>query len=611
MQKRSAAAAGSHSRFGYVVSLLTVSILLVLGAYRHLLPLPLGSDTLWVGAASQNITIVDFFKPFDAALPTSTPWRDYYRRINLRPVSPYDVAGTNFTEWVNSQFDISFQYLLQNVADSNFQHGSLVSQGVVEGGIIASPSKSSPDYFYQWVRDSAITIRSIISNLFAADTNRFFNDRETVLNATLAATVVKYINNSFALQRLDNPSGQGVKLNLLSNLKGLGEPKWNVDNSPFLDVWGRPQNDGPPLRSVAIFHLLDELHERDLTFSDLIEQCRREGLLNGYLPFSNDRELFEEIVYWDMQFILQHWQQDSFDLWEEINGKHFFTSIVQYAAVKMGQRFLQEHKDYTWDTFDRSTLTNDLQKCGQDMFRFLTFDAGYLNPNKNFIVETPSIINSRSGLDIAVIIGSLLTRNEKDKVPFGVTDSGVLNTLYQLVKSMGIIYPINHPKASLNIGVALGRYPEDIYDGVGTSEGNPWFLATCYASELLYRLILESYQSQSDLVIPLDKWKSEFWTLIFDGFDEQKGQSYQLVIPWGTPAFTQTMLSIFDLGESFLDVVREHVSKGGHMSEQFNKYTGYLQGAANLTWSYSAMWKSCYTRSQALALVGVPSEGDL
>src|SRR5438067_683903 len=31
------------------------------------------------------------------------------------------------------------------------------------------------------------------------------------------------------------------------------------------------------------------------------------------------------------------------------------------------------------------------------------------------------------------------------------------------------------------------RYPEDVYDGVGTSLGNPWYLATTSMAELFYR----------------------------------------------------------------------------------------------------------------------------
>lgn len=594
---------GSHRGSKHALSVLTLIIIISLIAYRFFLPL---ESELQVARApwsfedeDRNVTIVDFFKPFDSAHPTSLPLKDYYRKINLKPVAPYSINKANFSEWVDVQCESSFERLLQNVADSELNGDHLVSEGVVEGVVIASPSKSAPDYFYQWVRDAAITMHTVVNNLFPV-TVAPYDAGAGAVNVTLARTVLKYVNNSYVLQRSDNPSGQGVDGQDGNPLRGLGEPKWLVDNKPFTQNWGRPQNDGPPLRSLTIFTLLHELALNGVALEDIIEKCG----FGADLKFRNDTELFEQIIYWDLRFIMFNWKEDSFDLWEEVNGKHFFTSLVQFTSIKMAISFLEKSEN-EWTRFDKQVLLQDLRKCLNDMAQFLTFDSGFINPNKNYIVETPSVLNQRCGLDIAVIIGSLLTHAENFDVgvPFGVTDTGVLNTLYSLVKSMGVIYPINHQRAPLNIGVALGRYPEDIYDGVGTSEGNPWFLATSAAPELLYRLILENYKLQRDLVIPLNRWESEFWTLVFDGFQHYTDQEYQLVIPWGSPAFGQTMTAVFDLGESFLDKMREHVSDAGEMSEQFNKYTGYLQGAHDLTWSYGALWSTCHARKQVLPLV--------
>lgn len=559
--------------------------------------------------SSNNVTIVDFFKPYDPAYPTSLPSDTYFRRINLRPLSPYSVARVNFTDWINEQFDATFEKLLNNIGDSNLPN-TLISQGVTEGAIIASPSKVTPDYFYQWIRDSAITINTVISNLFPLPMGSLEKKNDASfapfaeINVTLAGTVLKYINNSYTLQRLGNPSGQGVNTGADNSLRGLGEPKWNVDDKPFLGSWGRPQNDGPALRSISIFHLLKHLEMNNLSLQDIITKCETQQKKAFDLPFHNETELYEQVLYWDLQFIIQNWQEDSFDLWEEVNGKHFFTSLVQLTTIKLGISYLKEKETGVDENFIRQ-----LENCYNQISTFITMEGGFLNPNKNFVVETPSILNARSGLDIAVIIGSLLTHDDhfSTNIPFDVSDSGILNTLYSLVKSMEIIYPINHQRANLKIGVALGRYPEDIYDGVGTSEGNPWFLATASASELLYKLIWKNYQSKDDLIIPLNTWESEFWTLIFEGFEDypkdDTKHGYQLVIPYGSPAFKQTMISIFDLGESFLDKIREHASEEGCMSEQFNKYTGYLQGAENLTWSYGAFWSSCHIRSRVLPLL--------
>lgn len=558
-----------------------------------------------------NITIVDFFKPYDPAYPTSAPTNRYFKKINLRPLSPYNIPRVNFTEWIDEQFRISFERLLANIGDENLlSYEPLKNDGVLEGVVIASPSKKDPNYFYQWARDSAITLNTVVSNLFD---DRSSSSQQPEVNVTLAGTVLKYLNNSYDLQRLNNPSGQGVPS---ESLKGVGEPKWHVDNQPFSEPWGRPQNDGPPLRCLTTLHFLKQLQNHQISLEAVVSAY--ESFYNKPLDliFENERELFEKILIWDLKFVIENWKENSFDLWEEIQGQHFFTSIVQLTSVKFGILYLKEHKK-EWP--DLQSFVADLEDCFDNIHSFIFMEGGFINPNKNFIVETPSMLHSRSGLDIAVIIGTLLTHDtqmaKSDTIPFDVDDSGILNTLYSMVKSMEIIYPINHQRANLKIGVALGRYPEDVYDGVQTSEGNPWFLATAYASELLYKLIWKNYQLEDDLVIPLNNWESEFWTLIFEGFEEYMSENsfggsiygesnnYQLVIPYNSPAFNQTMISIFDLGESFLDKIREHVSDDGNMSEQFNKYTGYLQGAENLTWSYGAFWSSCHIRSKVLQLL--------
>ena len=56
---------------------------------------------------------------------------------------------------------------------------------------------------------------------------------------------------------------------------------------------------------------------------------------------------------------------------------------------------------------------------------------------------------------------------------FEPSHPGVLSTLRRVAKSFEGLYDINRAKTWVE-GLALGRYREDIYDGVGTSVGNPW-----------------------------------------------------------------------------------------------------------------------------------------
>lgn len=66
-------------------------------------------------------------------------------------------------------------------------------------------------------------------------------------NTQLKPWIEDYITAQAVLQTVKNPSGS-----LLPSGLGLGEPKFNVDGTKFNGNWGRPQRDGPALRSIAI-----------------------------------------------------------------------------------------------------------------------------------------------------------------------------------------------------------------------------------------------------------------------------------------------------------------------------------------------------------------------
>ncbi|KAM3160828.1 1,4-alpha-D-glucan glucohydrolase [Lachancea thermotolerans] len=551
-------------------------------------------------ATTHNVTISDF-NPQGSVSPTSAPDYSYYQqRIQLRPLISSTVARDEFEAWLQKQTTVSFERLLANIGDVELNNLSS-TDGVAEGGVIASPSKQAPNYFYQWVRDSAITINTVVSHISNSS-------QSSGLNLTLVGTVLKYINNSCILQRTANPSGS-----LQPELEGLGEPKWEIDDSAFTGSWGRPQNDGPPLRAITTLNFLSTLNQSGHSLENVIDLYQKEFKTDLRLSFQSERELIEQALALDLNFVVKNWRKSGFDLWEEVNGQHFFTALCQLKAVSLGWNYYTNIRP-EFDN-EQKSISGGLHNSFEDILNFLLVDGGFLNPAKNYIVETPQILGQRSGLDIAILIGSLLTHDSEenspnsDKFPFDVNDSGILNSLYGLVKQMEILYPVNHQRANLNLGVALGRYPEDIYNGVDTSEGNPWFLATSAAAEVLYKVIWHYQSLNQDLVIPLDGWQSEFWSLIFERIDfSLQGQdTWQLVIPYHSPAYNQTMVSLFTLGDSFLDKVREHVSDEGEMSEQFNRYTGFLQGARHLTWSYGAFWSSRRWRDQALKALNAPN----
>lgn len=64
-------------------------------------------------------------------------------------------------------------------------------------------------------------------------------------DSDLLTVIEEYISAQAYIQTLSSPSGD------LSS-GGLGEPKFNVDETAFTGSWGRPQRDGPALRATAL-----------------------------------------------------------------------------------------------------------------------------------------------------------------------------------------------------------------------------------------------------------------------------------------------------------------------------------------------------------------------
>lgn len=481
---------------------------------------------------------------------------DFTLQNNIQLIDQYNYNNNiTFNHWIENEINICHKNILLNIkqddnnnnnnnntTDHFYPHGNDINNGV----IIASPQHNMPNYFFQWTRDSAITAYYFISNNNQSQNN---------------ILISHYINNSYILQRVNNTSGNFSAADKWAN---LGEPKFYCNNTPFNLNWGRPQNDGPALRLISIVtHLLNQPSQ------------------------NNHSSVLTDICQFDAKYILSHWNQKSFDPWEEIFSFHFFNHMVHLYALKLYQHYYPTNPDHKQIVSTIHTIEAFINKY-------------YVDYNLNLIVETPNLWDQRpSHLDIAVLIASLtthpLTINSTSplnqiKMPFDTDNLLVLNVLYKLMQEMKSLYPINkNLHAGHNAAVALGRYPEDIYDGIHTSSGNPWFLATCQGANILYRLVHSLHQSHNDLKITLpphnnNNNNNNFWSLFFK--QQHLGNTNTLTLPYHSKAFNETITQILNIADGFIQIIKTHVNDKGEMSEQFNKDNGFLTGASNLTWSY-------------------------
>ncbi len=421
-------------------------------------------------------------------------------------------------------------------------------RGAAPGAVTASPS-TRPDYRYHWVRDAALVMRTVLG----------LRDRET---DTQERARLEGILGDFA--RLSRRNQE------TPTLSGFGEPKFHLDGRAFDGPWGRPQNDGPALRAIALAawaeRLLAEGREREV----------RELLYSPELPART-------VVKADLEFVSHQWKELSFDLWEEVRGSHFFTRLVQRRALLDGARLAERLKDggaAAWYRLQARALEAELTR--------------HWSADRGFILETLDRDDGRndktSGLDAGVVLGALV--GDSGDGFLGVADARVLATAAVLEDAFGALYAVNRRQLDwegLSLAPAIGRYPEDRYDGYETDrEGNAWFLVTHAFAELHFRLATLLAKAGW---VKVDRVSRPF-------YERALGARLGAVdLRRGDPRFDGLIAGLRGRGDAFLRRSRFHAGAAGELSEQLNRHHGRQQGAEQLTWSHASLLEAVWARA--------------
>ena len=385
-----------------------------------------------------------------------------------------------------------------------------------------------------------------------------------------------YSKLQYDIQRTNNPSGS------FGDLSGLGEPKFNVDGTPFTGPWGRPQRDGPALRALTLMRYLKAYNNtHPLLWTPADSRGQYKDLYTASMPPNS-------VIKADLEYVAHNWQASGFDLWEEVNGLHFFTAMVQLRALKEGAVV--------------AGLFGDMGAAGyykQQADALTTFIRNFWDNNKGHLVET--LQSQRSGLDCGILVGTLQgteTTYAADEGVYPPWSDEILVTLLAFVKDMRNRFPINSAAAKSSdqlAGVGMGRYPEDLYDGDTTSVGNPWFLCTASVSEVFYRTASNAQQRTSFAVTSRNL---AFWQAVLPNTFQNARTVTAL-----DPAFRPAIRRLKEIGDSFLSVVQAHAGTQGDLSEEFDGVTGFMRGAADLTWSYGAFIDAVRRRRELPAVL--------
>eukprot|EP00461_Guttulinopsis_vulgaris_P002045 UN02046 len=488
--------------------------------------------------------------------------------------------------------------------------------------IVAARSKENPNYFYDWVRDSALAIRTMES-LYGT-------------NTTEISKWYERYENSVTGQLTKNEHGvDGVDIR--------GEVKYYVDGSLFTGPWCRSQNDGASARMLIRLNYAFYKIQMGQVNKVRDEMWRADGSRPG--------------LKWELDYIKAVWKDHSCDAWEEARGLHYYTLAVHRKALVHGARLA-----YQLGFDDYAIQTLQVAQDVADVIRERFVKDGKILP----MIDVDSSPSDRLGYDTAVTLGLIVgdfttperaapiitdlnqslrahfkragcstaaVLNKKLKQPnadcaqlsyfitttasienlnylaFPTTkDNVALNSLYGLMQWSKDNFVVN--KALLEKGYVAGlvaRYPNDVYDGTGVSRGNPWILSNFIFAEAL--LVVGNSFINSNVInfdnnaLPLVK---DIWTTV----QNKRPQDC-------TTERLQTLITNANQGKSYQDtttakciqvgayyyslhtanVVFEQIGFPLDLSEQIHRDTGIMRGASYLTWSYST-YHSWYTQLQ-------------
>ncbi len=416
---------------------------------------------------------------------------------------------------------------------SNLQHPK-----AKPGAVIASPSgtrEGEANYLFHWVRDAALVMQATLSD---KEGERLF--------------LRPWISFERLLQSLNPPSGD------------LGEPKYMIDGTAFTGPWGRPQNDGPALRAVTGARLAKRLLRETNSNRSFVQR----DLYDSRLPTNS-------MVKKDLEYVARTWRDPSYDLWEEVKGDHFYTRITQQAALLEGAELAEMMNDGGAAAHYR----REAKLIGDDLNRFWDAPKGYFQITRNRVSGWD---HKKSGLDVAVILGLLHAYG--DASPWKATDGRMLSTALKLEETFRALYPINRDRS---VGVGIGRYPEDVYDGVGFDGGNPWFLATQGFAEYHCRAAQEIASQEGK--VKLDTVAARAYARLFSSVGKRPSLSLMGATLERSSALSQELINLhLEKAQGYFARVLRHRGAQDRMSEQFRRDNGFMQGAFDLTWSYAS-----------------------
>ncbi len=437
------------------------------------------------------------------------------------------------------------------------------------GSVIAAPTageEDRPDYFFHWLRDSALVIDALgimIERLQepASQTVRLskFVDFSLELNHLSGRALAR----KPGIGHTRDPSlapyvRSAAELAAIEGDRLFGEARFNPDATLDLLKWSRPQFDGPALRALAV-----------MRWSHLIA------------AIDPKLEKVDRLIRADLGFLLRHFGEPCFDLWEERFGHHFHTRLVIYSAFEFGAAWAAG-----------KALAEEAEACRNAAAALAEVLPHHWSPKRGFYLAAIKGLrfpDSDRDLDSAVILAVLHAHRSRGL--YSLLDPRVHATLAALEKLFAAEFPINR-RRGVDEGILLGRFKADGYYGGGA------FVMLCLAAVEFYYRLAGALRDGGTISITAENhaWLAEILQEkreLSDRLPKEDGDRARCVA-----AFTRR-------GDAVMNAFRRFVPASGDLAEQIDKTTGAPASANNLAWSYAAFIRAFEARRRFASLESI------
>lgn len=408
---------------------------------------------------------------------------------------------------------------------------NLLPNGAVVGSPARGQQPGEPNYWFFWQRDGAAAMARIIALHHHPTLN--------VDTSDLAQPIARYLDFLTAIQA-----------------KGpLGTSRYQVSGEPVLG-FGNPQLDGPALTVLALARLGDPV--------------RTWPIVKPYLDF----------------LLTAKGRGQTMDAWEFLYGQSFNATLLRRKMMAVGARLA----GYVGQADDATHYREAAQGALEELGVFEDHATGRLVASRETLDPWFGAI---SGLDMAVIsavlAGEPVARSEPPGTALDqLTHPAVLATMATLEDAFTPLYRVNRDwRAGGNPGWGLGRFPEDANDGLGSSGGNPWPLATLWGAQFYHRFAQEF--GPAVLAAPRGLILSDARQVAF--INRAAGtEAVALDQPITTSLWHEHVRpALLARGDAYLNFVVHHLPDDAGVTEQIDRDTGQPRGAPALSWAVAEL----------------------